>query len=490
MITSNTLLRIIARLQHSDSVAHGRRLLLHYLRKSSGARLGLLFLVDQKQQALLLLERSGRLPARPRRSTNARSASDAKKQKTHARASGTTFDPGRISLHGIFGAALQTHGPQYIPTIHGDPRSLQEEQYWITPNGQAVVSGVGRPATRQGVLVLCFDFDAEAPEAQTKVIEALMEDRSLLLVCTALLSTYLSESESESQAPQPRPEEVIAESTRTAVVEERNRIARDIHDGIAQDLTHILHKLEFVQRTLEKQPVVALREVSRAYDMLKNSLQDLRYDISSMIPASLEEQGFDAAVRVLLDDYAVNEPGVKIYCDIDEPDPVPPLLEAPIFRVIQEALNNVRKHARASEVRVRINLLAGMLLIQVSDNGAGFQPEEFMSSARARRERRLGLLTMRERMQQVQGSLEIQSRPGGGTTVKACFPLAVSSVMLTAREREVLRLIVEGLSNRDIAEKLSISFETVKSHVHHIVQKMQVRNRVQATHIATQQRWL
>src|SRR5205823_5223229 len=81
---------------------------------------------------------------------------------------------------------------------------------------------------------------------------------------------------------------------KVAIDEERSRIARDIHDGAAQNIVHAIHKLEFIQRVLEKQPEVALREISRTSDILKESWHDLRHGISSLIPLQLEEQGFDA----------------------------------------------------------------------------------------------------------------------------------------------------------------------------------------------------
>jgi DNA-binding NarL/FixJ family response regulator len=102
----------------------------------------------------------------------------------------------------------------------------------------------------------------------------------------------------------------------------------------------------------------------------------------------------------------------------------------------------------------------------------------------------MGLQTMEERIRQIGGVLEIHSAPGAGTTLKARFPLTQSSAILTEREREVLRLMVEGLTNRAISERLSISLETVKSHVHHIMQKMHVKDRTQAAVVATRQHWL
>ena len=109
---------------------------------------------------------------------------------------------------------------------------------------------------------------------------------------------------------------------------------------------------------------------------------------------------------------------------------------------------------------------------------------------RAGGELHLGLASMEERVRQAGGVLEIHSKPGEGTTLKARFPLTQSSAILTEREREVLHLLVDGLTNRAISERLSVSLETVKSHVHHIMQKMHVKDRTQAAVVATKQQWL
>jgi DNA-binding NarL/FixJ family response regulator len=97
---------------------------------------------------------------------------------------------------------------------------------------------------------------------------------------------------------------------------------------------------------------------------------------------------------------------------------------------------------------------------------------------------------MRERVQEVGGSWDIQSGAQGGTIVKAQFPLATLPDVLTNRERDILRLIVAGMTNRAIARQLAISNDTVRSHIRHIILKMRVRDRTQAAVVATRRGWL
>jgi signal transduction histidine kinase/DNA-binding CsgD family transcriptional regulator len=265
-----------------------------------------------------------------------------------------------------------------------------------------------------------------------------------------------------------------------------------MHDSVLQDVGHVLQKLEYTQRILEKQPQAALNEVEQARVLLSRSLRDLRYGISSLLPIPLEEQEFDEALKSLLHEYSQGQPHLKIIYDTDNLALWPQSLQAPIYRFMQEALNNIRKHAAASEVRIRIRQVAGLGFVQVSDNGQGFAPAQArtMPANSENSIPHLGLQAMEERIRQAGGVLEICSKPGEGATLKARFPFTQASAMLTEREREVLSLLVDGLTNRAISERLSVSLETVKSHVHHIMQKMHVTDRTQAAVAATRQRWL
>ena len=112
MGASDTLLQLIAHLQRDVEVAHGRRTLLEYARRSSGARLALLFLLDEERQELKLLEYCGRQP-----------------RHSSSRNSGEIFDPNHIPVDGVFSSALGTAGLVHISNIHTDLRSLREEQY-------------------------------------------------------------------------------------------------------------------------------------------------------------------------------------------------------------------------------------------------------------------------------------------------------------------------------------------------------------------------
>ncbi len=474
------LLQIIADLQRDMTLQHGRRILLAYAHACSGARLALLFAYAPALQRLVLLERSGRRFSEHTRTTEPKPST----ANIHSR---EQQESSQIPLHGLFGATLSTHGFQQLVHASADPRCLPEERYWLGGAKQVVFDTLG---DHQGLLVLCFDAE-DSPPWHDESGEASIR------LCATLLSAYLSLAEQEplsdivdrpsAVVPLPASYEV---QMQTAIDQERNRIARDIHDGVAQQIAHVLHKLEYVQRIVHKQPEIAQRELNRTAIILKESLNDLRHGISSLIPVELENQEFPSALQSLLDEHTHDEPFLKIRYEGDDLSLLPLSLEVAIFRFIQEALNNVRKHARASVVVVRITILAHLLTVAVSDDGSGYDAEAVISAKQGDATLHLGLRAMRERILQAGGNWEIHGNPGEGTTVKATFFLETAEVALTKREREVLQLLMRGLTNRAIAEQLFVSMETVKSHVHHIIQKMQVHDRTQAAVEATKQRLL
>ncbi len=285
-------------------------------------------------------------------------------------------------------------------------------------------------------------------------------------------------------------------SERNHIIEqERNRIARDLHDSVVQQIASIRYKLEFVQRLLEQnQPQKAILETKRAATILEESLQELRTSINSLRPTSLNEHTLADALTNLLYHYQVNNPHMSIKQTLPALPHLPEQLEVPIFRLLQEALANVYKHAHATEVKLSISIHNSFVIVEITDNGIGMptqrrssEDEEMILNAVTPH---MGLRSMKERVQEAGGDWQIHSHAEVGTTIKASFPLDSPTIELTNREREILRLVVDGLSNRTIAQKLTISNDTVKTHIHHIMQKLQVKDRMQAAVIATSHGWI
>lgn len=453
MASPDTLIEMLAHLQQHVSAGSGRCALLDYARKCAGARLGLLFRVDTQFRQLALLERCGRSPRHEHLTEQA-----------------------HIPLAGLFSAPFSQPGLLHVPDVYDDSRSLPQERSWTWQGGQVYVCATGafrsNPGAR-GVMVLCSEPGVSAATVLTEQAER------EILICAALLSAYLEDDPEETQA---------------AINRERGRIARDLHDGAAQGIAHAIHTLELAQRDLEKRPQVAEREIQWARETLLESLDTLRHDISTLLPAPLEQGNFAEAVRSLLADFRRQEPAITLHYEGIQIEHLSSALETTLYRFLQEALHNARKHARARHVSVQIQSLPGLLVAQVSDDGAGFVVESASESGHHSVKKsaaaHFGLRSMQERIEQAGGTLEIASKSGVGTTLKARFPLAQPRFALTNRECEVLRLLADGATNRAIADTLSVSVETVKSHVHHIMQKLQVKDRTQAAVLAARKQWV
>ncbi|GAC1366815.1 MAG: hypothetical protein PVS3B1_06550 [Ktedonobacteraceae bacterium] len=303
--------------------------------------------------------------------------------------------------------------------------------------------------------------------------DSLLDERGLLLAYMGEVAAQILHNN-----------DVRANELRAAVVQERKRIARDLHDGVVQQLAYALYKLEFVQHMLATGSMQQVKdELERIPVILNESLEDLRATTISLLPSQLSTQTFSEALASLLRDYQLDNPTLFLQQEIAPLPPMPAALEATIFRVIQEALNNVRKHAMATRILLRIQLQPDALLLEIRDNGRGFNTQYVRSMLHPRRSGAKllhnGLRGMYERVQEAGGSWHIASEQGAGTTIRVTLPLLHSGSELTQREHEVLQLVVAGLDNHAIARKLAIRSETVKKHVQRITQKLHLKDRSQ-----------
>jgi len=207
-------------------------------------------------------------------------------------------------------------------------------------------------------------------------------------------------------------------SEEIAIGEERNRIAREIHDGVAQSLAFCALKLDVVERLIPKDPLQAAQEVATARSILREQIREVRRSIFALRPIDLERFGLLETVRRYVADFG-EQNGVRTHLSIQGEVNLAPSDEAVVFRILQESLNNVAKHARAREVWVDVTGGERVRLV-VRDDGVGFDPAQVtgrVSSAGG-----LGLAQMRERVETRGGLHEVQSAPGRGTYVMAELP--------------------------------------------------------------------
>lgn len=205
-------------------------------------------------------------------------------------------------------------------------------------------------------------------------------------------------------------DQLLQEATRNLIVaEERNRMARELHDSISQGVHGIVYGIQ----SLREQPGNVGQREKEILDHLEATseatLQELQELIGELKPSLLEDQGLEEALRLYGDLFARRQ-GVDLKIEIDYRGGLSPEQEVALYRIVQEALSNIGRHARAKRAELSLRKEGGVFLLEVSDDGKGFAPETVS--------RGQGLDNMATRARQANGWLEVNSRPGEGTTVK------------------------------------------------------------------------
>jgi two-component system NarL family sensor kinase len=204
------------------------------------------------------------------------------------------------------------------------------------------------------------------------------------------------------------------QSVEVARADERSRMARDIHDTLAQGLTAVALQIEAGLSHLGGKHE-ARRPLNRALDVARSSLDEARRSVRALSPSSLEKGSLAEALAALSRGFTADT-GVRIRADLAEVGALPADVETELFRIAGEALTNVRKHTKAREASLQLSVVKGRLQLKVSDSGAGFHPR------RARRHG-FGLIGIEERARRIGGRATIRSAPGRGTTILVTVPL-------------------------------------------------------------------
>ena len=230
------------------------------------------------------------------------------------------------------------------------------------------------------------------------------------------MAGLLLEEAKERRAAEGRVRELLRRVIDTQEIE-RRRIARDLHDNLGQRLTALRLKLEALMGKCAGRPGLC-EEVGRAQEMLRQLDSEVDFIAWELRPAGLDEVGLAAALENFVREWSEHY-GLK--ADYQSTglggSRLAPEVEVNLYRIMQEALNNVYKHAAASRVGVLVERRDDQLVLIVEDDGRGITQD-----GAADRDRGMGLLSMRERAAQVGGTLEIESAPGAGTTVYARVP--------------------------------------------------------------------
>lgn len=198
-----------------------------------------------------------------------------------------------------------------------------------------------------------------------------------------------------------------------ATVQERNRIARDIHDSLGHALTSLNIQMQTAVKLWDKEPTQAHSFLTQAQSLGKIAMQEVRKSISTLREDVREEKPLEARIETLVDDYRKGT-GLLICTDISRCSSVSKPAAKTVYRIVQESLTNIFKYAEATEVKVQLKTTPEKLNLTVEDNGKGFDPQQKRSG--------FGLRGMEERVITVNGQFKLTTSPGKGCRIEVKIP--------------------------------------------------------------------
>jgi signal transduction histidine kinase len=302
----------------------------------------------------------------------------------------------RIPTEGSFAAeALRTNRPQRSDDAQNDPRGYK--QSLVLGNTHTILSVPMK--TRQRTVGVLSIYNKQAEGGFT--------DRD------ADLATFFANS-AAAAIENAR----LYERTREyAVVEERNRLARELHDSVTQSLFSVSLLSEAALSLLERDPSKARERLERANELAQGALAEMRALIFQLRPMTLQEEGLLSAIKKHLAALLSRHGRVVELKVTGSVRRLPAGVEEAAFRIVQESLNNVVKHANAPRAQVALHFEPRLLKLSTADNGVGFDP-----NARPRAHT-MGMASMRERAESVGGDISVESAPARGTRVSADLPI-------------------------------------------------------------------
>ncbi len=298
--------------------------------------------------------------------------------------------------HGLLAAMLAETEPYRTPDIRKDPRF----EWWPDAHPR-MTSFLGVPVVSHGRVIAAFYLTDKIG-----VSEFTLDDQATIEMLAAHAAIAIENAR------------LYERSRELSVTEERNRLARELHDSVIQMLFSISLTAEAVTGLIERDPAAAKAQAETLRDMARETSQEMRSLIFELRPAELESDGLLPTLRKHID--VVRRVSHKEIELRDEGYVRQPLaLEKELFRIVQEALNNAVKHSEASHIAVSLGTNDGQARMTVEDNGVGFDPADPLI-----RTRRLGLTSMEERAEALGGTMRIKSKRGKGTRVLVEAPLA------------------------------------------------------------------
>lgn len=205
--------------------------------------------------------------------------------------------------------------------------------------------------------------------------------------------------------------------------EERKRVARDIHDGPAQLIANLVIKTELCEKLIDIDKEKAKVELNTLKGFLRSSLSDVRKIIYDLRPMSLDDLGLVPTLQRYISNYVEENRILVEFLVLGSPKPLKPVIELAAFRIIQEALNNIKKHSGAKDATIRVEFTNDQVNFLISDSGVGFNVENI--KAARNEDSGFGLLSMKERIELLNGKFDLKSGIGSGTRIFVSLPLDI-----------------------------------------------------------------
>jgi signal transduction histidine kinase len=212
---------------------------------------------------------------------------------------------------------------------------------------------------------------------------------------------------------------LVIEQERSKILEERNRIAREIHDGVAQTLAGAIMNLEIAAKKFKHKPNETMKLLDNSVYKLRTGLKEIRESIYALRPIPTDHSGLKHAIVKKIEILRQETSIAFIYEERGHPEKLSKMVEKVMYEILQECLHNAVKHAKATKVDILLSYQRKHILLKVSDNGVGFSLLEAMM--KAKKEPHFGILNMNDLAEKLGASLQIDSKPGKGTVV--CFTI-------------------------------------------------------------------
>jgi PAS domain S-box-containing protein len=212
--------------------------------------------------------------------------------------------------------------------------------------------------------------------------------------------------------------QLFLQAQELAALNERHQLARDLHDAVTQTLFSASAVAETLPRVLDQNPDALRANLELLSRMTRGALSEMRVLLSELRPTSIVNTPFSMLLRQLVEALQARKLISATYEMNDEPQ-LAPEVHIALYRIVQEALNNISKHSQATQVIIHLQVDGGRIEVHIQDNGLGFQPEQILSG--------MGLSMMRERSEAIGAQLEIKNKDEGGTDIHVLWP-AVASI--------------------------------------------------------------